>query len=280
MRVVGRLVLLGSLLWLAQLDAHPGWGIVVDSHGNTFFTDLKQIWRMSPDGQKKVVVPNVHSHELYLDAAGTLSGEHLWYDNRRQKWGHYLWELTPDGRVIRHPAQEGFRSGVSFVRDPSGRMYWLDGTRLLRREPDGKASQLADLGTDFTTPGKASGGILTAAADGTAYIVSDGALVRIAPDGHASKVAGGLAGHTWTTFTMQPWHYVMGLAVDGNGNVYVANAGARKLKKVSPMGRVSTVLKAGFPWAPCGVTVHGSNIYVLEYADVGPGVRVRTLTAK
>lgn len=30
--------------------AHPGIGIVMDSKGNVFYTDLKQVWKISPDG--------------------------------------------------------------------------------------------------------------------------------------------------------------------------------------------------------------------------------------
>jgi len=33
--------------------AHPGIGIVKDSKGNIFYTDLKQVWKISPDGKLK-----------------------------------------------------------------------------------------------------------------------------------------------------------------------------------------------------------------------------------
>jgi hypothetical protein len=72
-----RLALLWILISCAPAIAHPGWGIVVDRAGNVFFTDLKQVWRIGTDGTKTVVVPNVHTHELFLDSAGTLHGEHL-----------------------------------------------------------------------------------------------------------------------------------------------------------------------------------------------------------
>ena len=109
--------------------AHPGWGIVVDARGNVYYTDLKQVWKIAPGGARSVVVSGVHTHELYLDAAGTLHGEHLWYDGARQKWGHYLWELTADGKLTRHPPQSGFRTDVSFVRDSAGTMYWYEGSK-------------------------------------------------------------------------------------------------------------------------------------------------------
>jgi len=42
--------------------AHPGVGIVVDSRGNVFYTDLEQVWMIDRAGRRSVTVPNVHSH--------------------------------------------------------------------------------------------------------------------------------------------------------------------------------------------------------------------------
>jgi sugar lactone lactonase YvrE len=211
--------------------AHPGWGIVVDRKGNVFYTDLKQVWRLDPDGKKMVVVPNVHTHELYLDDDGTLYGEHLWYDGKKEKWGHYLWEFT-DGKVVR---------------------------------PD--------------APGQAPGGILAIGPDHTLYLMSWGDLLNVTSAGQTHRVATGLNEHVWTSFMTQPWHYVMGLAVDRESNVYVANSGARKLKKVGRDGKVTVVLTARFPWSPTGVTTHNREVYVLEYTDTGGSVRVRKIDA-
>jgi hypothetical protein len=75
---------LSGLLLLVLLSlpvmAHPGVGIVQDSRGNVFLTDLKQVWKIAPDGQRSVAVPNVHTHELILDKDDNLYGEHLWYE--------------------------------------------------------------------------------------------------------------------------------------------------------------------------------------------------------
>lgn len=57
-----------------------------------------------------IAVPNVHSHELALDAAGNLYGEHLWYEGERtDRWSHRIWRRSPDGGVTDViPAREGF----------------------------------------------------------------------------------------------------------------------------------------------------------------------------
>lgn len=49
--------LLVVLLAGAPAQAHPGSGIVQDGRGNIFFTDLKQVWKITPDGQKSVTPP-------------------------------------------------------------------------------------------------------------------------------------------------------------------------------------------------------------------------------
>lgn len=71
------IILLISTAW--SLKAHPGIGLVKDSKGNMFYTDLTKILKISVDGKKTVDVPNVHSHEIFIDENDNLYGEHLWY---------------------------------------------------------------------------------------------------------------------------------------------------------------------------------------------------------
>jgi hypothetical protein len=84
------------VLVAAPALAHPSVSIVADSRGNLYYSDLKQVWRLGTDGKKTIVVPNVHTHELAIDAQDNLYGEHLWYEGERiDKWGHYVWRRTP-----------------------------------------------------------------------------------------------------------------------------------------------------------------------------------------
>ena len=127
----------------AAAQAHPGVGIVKDSRGNLFYTDTKQVRKIAPDGKKSVAVPNVHTHELCLDAEDNLYGEHLWYEGEAtKKWGHRVWCLKRGGTLVDViPAREGFLRDYSFVRDRAGNMYWADRgaqTVIKKRSPDGK----------------------------------------------------------------------------------------------------------------------------------------------
>jgi hypothetical protein len=65
--------------------AHPGVGIVKDSKGNIYYTDLKQVWKIT-NGKRAVVVPDVHTHELYIDVNDNLFGEGGYYDDQADKF--------------------------------------------------------------------------------------------------------------------------------------------------------------------------------------------------
>src|SRR5512138_2369461 len=45
----------------AGAQAHPGIGIVSDSRGNVFYTDLHQVLRIDTAGRVSVAVPRVHT---------------------------------------------------------------------------------------------------------------------------------------------------------------------------------------------------------------------------
>jgi len=263
-----KLLGLGLLLLLvAALPAfaHPGVGIVMDSRGNVYYTDLKQVWKIAPDGAKTIAVPNVHTHEFYVDAEDNLYGEHLWYEGEAtDKWGHYVWRLSADGKLEKIiPPRVGFRDDYrdfSFVRDRAGNMYWTEREArpvvIRKRAPDGTT---VDLGADA---GLTGAGWLTATPDGTVYFIDGVDLVRITPDGKATRVARGLK----ERHLLGNRHFLMGVWTDTRGNVYVAATGARQVKRVSPGGRVEVVAESRLPWSPTGgMVAPNGDLWLLEY---------------
>ncbi len=274
------------LLWIAALalapvvaPAHPGVGIVMDSRGNVYYTDLKQVWKIAPDGKKSVAVPNVHTHELYLDAEDNLYGEHLWYEGEAtDKWGHYVWRLSADGKLTQIiPPRQGFRDDYrdfSFVRDRAGNMYWAIREAkpiVIRRvAPNGKITDLA------AAAGLRDVRWMTAAPDGTAYFTDGPDLVRILPDGKTTRLARNLKEQVWWLFWVNDRHNLMGLWTDAGGNVYVAVQGARKVKRVSTEGRVEVVAESPLGWAPTGgLVAPNGELWLLEYSLAA--VRVRRI---
>lgn len=272
MRFVSLLLL---TLCALPLAAHPGVGIVMDSQGNVFYTDLEKVWKITPSGQRSVVVPGVHTHELALDAAGNLFGEHLWYEgDATKKWGHYVWRLAPDGRLSRViPRTEGFLTHYSFVRDGQGTMYFAEGdprTVIRMRKVDGKvilhsAGPFRDIRWMHARP------------DGSLYVVDGANLRRVRPDGKVQTVSMGLSEKSIALFPVQDHHRVMGLWTDAPGNAYVAVFGGRVVKKVTPDGSVSVVARSAAPWSPTGgVIAPDGSLWLLEYS-VQNTARVRRI---
>jgi hypothetical protein len=256
-------------------QAHPGIGIVQDSRGNIFYTDLKQVWKITPDGKKSVVVPNVHTHELCLDREDNLYGEHLWYEgDATKKWGHRVWCLKPDGTALDViPAREGFLKDYSFIRDRSGNMYWADRsarTTIKKRSPDGKITIHAV--TDFRDVGW-----MTVSPDGHLFLINKGSLHRVAPDGEITAVADNLSERQPAPAKASNRYYHMGQWLDANGNVYVAVPGERLVLQIGVDGSKTIVARSSGRWSPSGGMIdRNGDLWLLEYSTTNE-VRVRQI---
>ena len=47
--------------------------------------------------------------------------------------------------------------------------------------------------------------------------------------------------------------------------MYVADTGNARVLKITPHGKVTTLLQLQSPWSPTAVALSGSDLYVLEY---------------
>ncbi len=248
-----------------NLSAHPGIGIVKDSKGNIYYTDLKQVWKVFPNGEKTSVVSGVHTHELYIDSQDNLYGEHLWYNGEKQNtWGYYVWRLKNTGELAKviEPT-EGFREDYSFVRDSSGNMYWVERftvSRIMKKDPDGKISKLLEGKFGFI-------GWLHASTDGTIYFTENNKLHKLSPDGNFSVLADNLNSKT-TGFSIMGHNYdSYGIWTDAADNIYIAMIDAKKVIRISPDGKVQTILYSNSLWTVCsGLFDNDGNMWLLEYS--------------
>lgn len=257
--------------------AHPGTGIVRDSRGNVYYTDLKQVWRISPSGDRSIAMRNVHTHELYVDSADNVFGEHLWYEGEvTGRWGHRVWRLSPSGEIVDIiPVRNGFRDDhdeFHFDWDAHGSMYWMDRgdeTVLRRRDASGGVTVLAE--------NIRSAGRFTVTANGTVYVVAGSDLLRIGTDGARTILARRLEERRASELLSGDDHNIMGLWTDARGNVYLAVRGGRMVKMVDPRGQTSIVARSESPWGPTGGLVDPSgDLWLLESSDSN-AVRVRRL---
>lgn len=264
-----------SLLIASFTYAHPGVGIVQDSKGNIYYTDLVHVWKISPQGTKTIAVSNIHTHELYIDSNDDIYGEHLWYNGEKlNTWGYYAWCLRNNGKLdtVDGP-KAGFREDYSFNRDAEGNHYWAESFttgKIKKKTPTGEIITL--------TEGKFKEiRWMHVTAGGTVYFVHLLDLYRIDEKGKRTIVVKGLASKSMSSGIRDDRHSIMGIWTDIAGNVFAAVASGRTVKKITPDGKVSDVAYSLTPWSPCGGLIDKEgNLWLMEYS-VTNEVRVRKI---
>ncbi|HLG14685.1 MAG TPA: hypothetical protein VJH03_09330 [Blastocatellia bacterium] len=287
-------------IFSASAAAHPGWGIVLDRQGQVYFGDVEQntIWRINKQGKLEALATGKHSHSLFLAEDGTVFGEHVYYDAAGARWISSIWKLTPDGHVSDvMPPTSSPPKGSGIFMDREGNIYSVYGgasesreAALLKRTPVGEISVFAG-GEQGHRDGKGDQArfmdILGMAwgPDGSLYLMDRSCVRRVKPDQTVTTVGGDpLAG-----VDRGEHPRLLGLAVDGEGNVYAADYDYHCIRRIAQDGGVSTLLSDGFFWSPSGVTVVGDDLYILEHQTespvavlgalgVGPYARVRRLS--
>ena len=264
-----------SLLAFHLVIAHPGIGIVKDSKGNIFYTDLQQVWKISPGGKKTIAVHNVHTHELYMDANDDLYGEHNWYNGERlNTWGSYAWCLRSNGKLDTVVAiKEGFLENYSFVRDAEGNQYWAEGfKRIQKKTPDGKISTISE--------GKFKDiRWMHATANGSLYFIDQLGLYEIDKAGKVQLIAKDVSKPPGADLRSQR-HSTFGIWLDKEQNIYVAIFSQKAVKKISPGGTITDFIHSQTPWAPTGGLFDDEgNLWLME-CNTQNEIRVRTVNQK
>ena len=250
-------ILLGT-----RASAHPGSGIVVDKEGNIYFTDTgKGVWKIDKAG-KLSYIPASKFHWMTIDAIG-------YFAESPKNFGKYFERVTPQSNK---PALV-MCSDFPLVVGNDGNIYYADtrpgSAKIIRRTPDGKEAVLASNKIFEFVSGIAAG------ADGSLYITeasnaNANTIQKITVNGTVSIIATYVGkGSNDLPLETTP-SYCRGLAVDSTGAIYVAATGSRSVLKITPQGKVTTILQATSPWTPTGVAVFNGEVYVLEWHDVTP----------
>lgn len=180
---------------------------------------------LGPDGQ--VLVADTYNSALrILEADGTVKTQ--------------AGRLYGDGRADGPGLEARFKRPSALVLDPEGNAYVADteNNAIRKVSPKGEVSTLPGF---FTKP-------LGIARDakGALYVTesSKSTIQKIALDGAVSLFAGqpGKAGFADGPASSAQFRYPWGILVDPAGNVLVADEGNHAVRKISPDGRVTTLL--------------------------------------
>ena len=253
------LTLVAACLLSTPVMAHPGSGIAIDRLGQVYFLDTGSgLWQI--DAQGKVArISGTMFHWLALDANDRFANTPL--------------PSGSAGDITKAGADPALllASDYPIAIAQDGNLYYPSGSpgslRIMRMIPSGGTSVLATLPATARGPLQHINGI-AAGPDDSLYYTENNAIRRITAQGRVSTVAADivLAGSPsipGISADVRP--YLRGLAIDAHGVIYVAASGCGRVLKITPDGKITTVIQLESPWSPTAVALSGSALYVLEY---------------
>ena len=254
----------------ASIMAHPGSGIAVDRRGQVYFLDTGSgLWRIDTQG-RLTHLSRLLNHWLALDE------NNLWTKDRLpSNAGTGLdWIIT---KVDENPTVL-LSTDWPIAIDQDGSLYYQSGRpgnlKIMRSLPSGMTSVFA------TLPGTASGqplphvSGLAPGPSGSLYYTEENAIRRITAQGRVGLVVTVPAALNRPSIPATDTHpYLRGLAVDARGVMYVADTGDARVLKITPRGKITTLVQTQSPWSPTAVAVFGSDVYVIEFLHTASDVR-------
>ena len=243
------------------------WGLDLDVEGNIYVTEFFnfKIKKITPTGEVTLFAGNGENDpftspsDIALDAQGNAYVADF--------GGHKIRKITPSGVVSlfagstpgfnnANGASAMFDSPEGVAVDMQGNVYVADsGNHKIRKiTPSGDVTTLAGATLTGSAGGFTNGAALTVAefdgpvgvvldAQGNMYVADGGnkRIRKITPSGNVTTFAGDTTGF-FSNGTGDPvFSFPNDLALDIDGNVYVADTNNHSIRKITPNGEVSTL---------------------------------------
>jgi len=196
--------------------------------------------------------------------------------------------------TLPNPSAVSFTNPQTAVADRFGNVYVAANNQIRKITPDGTVTTLAGSGVAGTTDGvglnASFDGLrgLAIDADGNIYTaeVWSRKVRKVTPNGTVTTVAGsGATGSTDGPAASASFIWVYSVVLDQQGNIYVADAGSNKIRKISTSGIVSTYAGTGTVGSTDGPANNATFNYVTSLAIdnagnlyVGEQFKVRKIT--
>ena len=259
-------LILAAVFLSTSVTAHPGSGIAVDRLGQVYFLDTGSgLWKIDTRG-KLTKLSGLKPHWLAIDA-----------NNRFANTPLPTGALGEISRVGDSPTLL-LSTDWPIAIGQDGNLYYQSGRpgdlRLMRTTPAGAKSVFATF--PKTVKGEQLPHIsgIVAGPDGSLYYTEDSAIRRITDRGRISTMTTvGAPANPPSIPAMDQHPYLRGLAVDAQGVIYVADTGDARVLKITPQGKVTTLLQTESPWSPTGIALFGGDVYVLEFLHTARDVR-------
>jgi len=280
MKTAGLAILLGLAPMISI--AHPGSGIVVDRNGNVYFMDTGSgVWKIGADG-RLTRYEGPAFHWMAIDDESRFAGANL--------------PSTPSAELRSVGANPTLivSSDFPIAVGPDGALYYPElgsdaRLRIMRFTTSRARSVHAIL------PAKSDGEKLSwinglaAGADGSLFYSEDKAVRKIDGRGVVTTLVKRVSVENCTripSIERESEPYLRGLAVAADGAIFVAATGCGAVLKITPAGKITTVLRTTAPWSPTAVAAADGTLYVLEYVHTAEEnrpawvPRVRTVSPK
>lgn len=153
--------------------------------------------------------------------------------------------ITPGGEVQVLPGGNSARTPIGLAVSRTGAVIVADSDdgAVFRIAPDGAAESIGKPAAG--EPGFAGPTSVAVDSTGNIFVTDNGgnAIRRIAPDGALSTFAGknGVSGYQDGNAGEARFVGPRGIAIDGAANLYVADEGDNRIRKITPAGVVSTL---------------------------------------